>query len=418
MDGRHPDEFEEDDWLDIDPLEDGPTDPADQPVSWRRPRARYVLAGIVLLALFTAGSIQHVRNRTDNSSRGGSTPANSASLHATSRPPDSSNTTRPATSAPPGSDGSVTVSYLGTPLLNVPSNWELLGYGPGVVVRIDLAGGRITSTTLPPFKSGASINLLIGDDRMIVRPVGSMPSFVVSDGQPARPLTGVFASSGGAFPGPDPKHIWVPGGGGKSMVLTDLNGHPTGTSLPVDPKLARSDGAGYLMFSDTGGVYDARPSGIQRITTGDLLAAGPRTLLIAECDARHRCTDVVIDRSTGARRAVAPRKDTDLLGVISPDGMTAAMVVQAEGTLPAVHLVDLATGRDTTETTGRDTTVKAALDGRQIQSGRLAWSPDSRWLFLTNAHGQLVAVDRAGDVRVLAAAALPPLSLLGFRSSP
>jgi hypothetical protein len=89
--------------------------------------------------------------------------------------------------------------------------------------------------------------------------------------------------------------------------LISADGRPTRVSIPIPAGLsaqAVSDGAGYLLFSGTGGVYDARPGGLHRITTGSLLAAGPTGWLATDCDDDHRCVTVLIDRASGARRVV------------------------------------------------------------------------------------------------------------------
>ena len=50
-------------------------------------------------------------------------------------------------------------------------------------------------------------------------------------------------------------------------------------SLPADvpPLLVVGDGAGHLLFPGTGGVFEARPEGLRRVSTGALLAVGLRS---------------------------------------------------------------------------------------------------------------------------------------------
>lgn len=83
---------------------------------------------------------------------------------------------------------------------------------------------------------------------------------------------------------------------------------------------AAADDTGYLVVTGTGGVYDARPDGLHRITSGALLAVGRTRWLTTECDDRHHCATVVIDRNSGVRRVLSLAVDDSNTpyGVISP----------------------------------------------------------------------------------------------------
>src|SRR5690242_14980040 len=48
-----------------------------------------------------------------------------------------------------GTRGPVQVTGVGRPLLGVRAGWELLGLGPGQVVRVRLAQARVTRTAFP-----------------------------------------------------------------------------------------------------------------------------------------------------------------------------------------------------------------------------------------------------------------------------
>lgn len=178
---------------------------------------------------------------------------------------------------------SVVITEVGHPLLGVRAGWELFGRGDGVVVRIQLAQGRITRTTIPVLRSGGPVSFLVGPNLAIVRPLDFVPGYVIPDGKPARQILASLSlgQSGPVFPGPDPTHIWVQNlGGPPGLVLTPLDGAGAGAvtiSIPPgsSPLDAVPDGAGYLLFPATGGVYDARPDGLHRITGGALLAVGP-----------------------------------------------------------------------------------------------------------------------------------------------
>ena len=178
-------------------------------------------------------------------------------------------------------------------------------------------------------------------------------------------------------------------------MLSPLDHAGAGVTISIPPGdspfNALSDGAGYLLFPATGGVYDARPDGLHRITTGALLAVGTTGWLTLDCDARPTAVTALIDRATNARRVVGPAV-TDSggqHGVIAPDGKTAAMFKAGpDRNTPMLYLLDLTTGA----------THGPALPVDQAgYEGTAVWSPDSRWLFAVGADGKLDAIDRAPE---------------------
>jgi hypothetical protein len=248
-----------------------------------------------------------------------------------------------------------------------------------------------------------------------VRPLDVVPGYLVPDGQPSQVMSPRLAPAGPIFPGPNPIQVWVQASVGDrpDMTLVDLRDYQpvTTVTLPAEssPVQAFGDGAGYLVSPGVGGFYDARPDGLHLITAGELLAVGPTGWLATECDHRHRCTTVSIDRATGTRRVVAAAGavSSGPPGVISPDGATAALLLGGSPGAIAVELIDLATGhRRHVDLTLDD----AVLDATMV------WSPDSRWLFTIGAGGTLRAIDRGtGGVRSLGVS-LPGLSQLALRN--
>ncbi|HEX8080792.1 MAG TPA: hypothetical protein VF557_11320 [Jatrophihabitans sp.] len=294
----------------------------------------------------------------------------------------------------------VTMTDLGRPLLDVPDDWELFGQGEGVVVRMELGRGRITRTSMPVLGSASPIHFVVGQDRAIVHPMDWVPGYVVHDSKPATLLPPALSQAASTLPGPDPWHLWAEteAGTGSALTLLTLDGRPAGVQIPIPPDatVQASDRAGNVLLFGVGGMYDARPDGMHRITSGTLLAVGPTHWLALECDERYRCAGAVIDRDSGARRALKTPLDSyeQNAGAVSPDGRMAALL-QPNGVRGSnVHLLDLATGAD------RVTGVRTR--SHQTQGGRaLVWSPDSRWLFVTDGDGQVLAVDRAGRSVVL-----------------
>ena len=162
-----------------------------------------------------------------------------------------------------------------------------------------------------------------------------------------------------------------------------------------------------------------RPGGISRVTTGTVLAVGPTRWLTSECDSHARCQPVVTDRSTGVRYPLSTRvplsarPDGTMLstvGVISPDGATVAVVVGSPQA--RIEMINLVTG------TAHALPLRTNDMGRASES--MAWSPDSRWLFIAN--GNLYAVsqrtDQITNLTQTLGHALPQLFQLSMRNVP
>lgn len=363
-------------WLDL-----GPADPPESTAAPRRSRRPwYLLAAAIALVVIVVAALNHDPKRTTAQP---------------SRPPTTA-VTQPTVassveaSPTPVASPSIVVSNVGHRLLDVPADWVLIGRGTDSVVRIELARGRVTSTVAPTLDSGGGVAMVVGPDRVLVRPFDRVPGYEVRDGHPARALPPVFGQEGPVLPGPDRHHVWVTIGTNAQSVmrLVDFDGRPTGVSIRIpDGGQAGSDGAGYLTFYGTGGVYDARPGAVRRITGGDLIAVGPTRWLTRDCDEQYHCQTVVTERSTGARRVLAGRPDGfGDVGVIAPDGSYAALIRMTDTSLPALHMIDLATGHDTVIDVGIDA-------DNTYGGGQMVWSPDSRWLFVAGESGQVAVLE-------------------------
>jgi hypothetical protein len=305
------------------------------------------------------------------------------------------------------------VTDVGRPLLAVPADWELFGRGDASVVRIQLAAGRVTVTPFPLLSSDGPASFVVGPDRALVLSLDQIGGYSIVDGQPYQPLSANFPLAGPALPGPDPTHIWIPGHGNNTMALVDFQGNPVGpiVTVPADVGLMSPDGSGYMLFYGVGGVYDVRPNGVTRITTGELLASGPTGWVADECDAQFRCATTVINRATGARHTIKAMSDeSSQPGAMSPDGKSMAWFEGNGANAPvALHLVDLASGAD------RATNV--TVDPNQYyQDGLFAWSPDSSWLFTTNATGRVYAINAKTAVVTEFSVVLGPISQIALRT--
>jgi hypothetical protein len=312
----------------------------------------------------------------------------------------------PASLPPLPSTGSTTWPGFLDPV----ARWELFARTDTEVDRIQPRLARVTRTAVPPLGSTGPVSFLVAADRALIRPLDLVPGIEVPDGRPARAMAQALSQNGPVFPGPDPEHVWVPSG--NALVLRPLDGGPDTAriSLPADvpPLLVVGDGAGYLLIPGASGVYEARPHGLRRFSTGALLAVGPRSWMVAECNDRHRCRSELIDRATGARRDVGPPLSVGPIpGEISPDGETAALYRIEDGGHVDLDLLDIASGE----------IHQADLELEQtVMPGMIAWAPDGR-LFAIAAGGAIRVIDRdSGRVGPIGPP-LPPVRQLAIRTT-
>jgi hypothetical protein len=299
--------------------------------------------------------------------------------------------------ARPGEDrwparGKVTVTAVGHPLLAIRGDWELFALADDAVVRIQPARGRVTTTRFPALDPAGPVSFLVtGHGALVATPMSFVPGYLEPDGRAAREIPATLRGHSQVVPGPDADHVWVKAvdDTGSFMIrLLGLDGRPVGQDVPAPPNMRDPmlpDGSGHPCIWTTGGIYDVTDHGLDRITTGTLQAVGPTRWLVVECDDHDGCARVVIDKRTGARRTL-PGSPLDYFaagGVISPDGDTAAVFDPNES---GMLLLDLGSGGSWR--------VPVRVGGQNL-TGEVsaAWSPDSRWLFLTEDDGTLVAWD-------------------------
>ena len=412
-DEREPDRRRPVDWVDLGEIgqpaaaeEIGTGDPTPRrQVS--RPRTGVVVVAVLVVLAFVAALLREGDGRstadahsvpTISATGSVASPTSDAPVDATDRPPE--------VGAPPR------VVQLSPHLLGVQSGWELFGRGSGVVVRVQPAAGRMTLTTVPELASSGPVAFLAGEAGAIIRPLDEVPGYLVPDGASAAPLSGLLKAGGAALPGPDLRQVWVDGGAARrtSVVLTDFDGTATGVRMVI-PSTAigpvASDGDGYVMFSGIGGVYDVRPGGVDRITAGTPVAVGAQRVLAIECSDQYSCSTVVLGLVDGSRRVIgAGFPPTYSLGVISPDGRTAAVPDQLPDGGIGLRLFDLENGRSRL----------VHLDlNRELAEGAAVWAPDSSLLFALDAEGRVAVVNAATAAVRSLGVALPPLSQLAIR---
>jgi hypothetical protein len=308
-------------------------------------------------------------------------------------------------------------------LLGVAAGWELVGYGPGQVVRIEFARGRIVRTAVPALLSNGPLSFVVGPSQAIIRPLDLVPGYLVPDGHPARGLSSPLSHGGTLIPGPRPGTAWYQSGyQAGSLSLVRMDGTSAGTSLRLPGHGGAQvfpDGRGYALAVGirAGELYDVGPRGVRRIT-GTLAAVGPASWLIVQCRNHRRCSDIVVNSATGARHALPGRVPTPAAappfvgapGVIAPDGSAAALPRAGPGGQMTLQLLNLMNGRDHR--------INLTLYQGPASAQALAWSPDSRWLFVVAANGTLVAVNARTRHIENIDANVPSVSQIAIRNSP
>jgi hypothetical protein len=334
---------------------------------------------------------------------------------------------RPAAkaAAPPPA---VRVTTVGHRLLGVTAGWQLFARGPDDLLQIQFARGQITQTYVPPLESASpDVAFVTGARQTIIRSSDLVPGYVVPEGRQARLLTGPLTGGGPLVPGPaGTQAAWVISGppASPALSLVTLTGHRAGPVIrfpaggPQLPATAVSDGRGDVLVT-TGSFteYDAGP-GWDRPVPGTVVAVGPAGWLVVTCDPQYRhCHNEVISTAGGSRRVLPGSAAAEPYyfawpptGVIAPDGSTAALAESGPRNSLTVHLINLRTGT----TTGLG--VPLSVAGSNYNSQLMAWSPDSRWLFVAGSGGRLVAVSaRTGRAESLGVA-LPAIDQVAIRA--
>jgi WD40 repeat protein len=237
-----------------------------------------------------------------------------------------------------------------------------------------------------------------------IRPADVVPGWIVPDGEVAQG-TPQTLNHGLAFPAPAPQ-VWVQKNG-TSVSLLLLDGTLTGLDILVPPgSSVMSDGTNGLVLSDADGAHYFAPDGWQKITSGNLLAIGPTRWLAWECEG-NLCQTMVIDRSNGVRITLPDLQGVNYLpgGTIAPDGSVAALL--RDGRL---DLVDLVTGEV------RHLPVEIPDPHGPSYSDRVVFSPDSRWLLVTDKDGALKIFHARTGQFVNLGVDLPPLYQLAVRN--
>jgi hypothetical protein len=290
---------------------------------------------------------------------------------------------------------------------SVATGLSLVGLGSnGDLYDIDVDGGLVVRYDTPDLGSGAPAFVAVDvDGSVVVASHDAVPGFVLDRTTGSARRTSGEELAGPMYPGPDPGTVWVGGTDDPDdrgdYRLSDLAGAPLGPTVEVEgggqvrAEVFGADGNGALLVRAAGGVYVADGSSEVRLTTGEILAVGPTTAIVRECDESLACGVWRVDRRSGERTPVtdsvivAANADRGLIGItgstVSPDGAVVVVRSEVDGDESWV-IVD-------------------TVDGRQIAvpgvggSTPMLWSADSSAaVYLSGDHLRLF--DRAAGTVV------------------
>jgi hypothetical protein len=307
-----------------------------------------------------------------------------------------------------------TVTELGGPLLASRTQTELIVHGLGAVVRIDVDRGRVTRTGVPTIGSTAPTFMVAGSRSVLLRPLDNVAGYLVPDDAGPQPLAGRLGNATfWAYPGPKAGLVWLEATDARQgaevldLVGFDVDFAPVSVAIrnlwPWGP-----DFAGQVVVTGVGGAYVTGPSGLTRVTTGDVFAAGPTKWLVRECDESHVCTMATIDRRTDHKEvldvgslAADPGSST---GVITQDGRTAA-IVRRTGEL---DVIDLTSGQ----------LQNIATYPSNVNPVAPVWSLDSRFLFFASDTYTVAVFDRTTGTTTALRAEVDHVEALAVRPAP
>lgn len=247
-----------------------------------------------------------------------------------------------------------------------PTDLAIVAYTRnGLVAEVDLDAGEARLWSGPQSVGIRNPSVfVVGDEVAVVsgRPTDEDASGYVAGPDGARLLPPDLVAGSPILAGPLPGTFWAPAttavtSGSLSrdavaaveFVLLDLGRggatEPAQSIVVPNARLLGGDGRGGVVVERGGDVYVATATGdstgLDRLTVGELLAIGPDTAVVRECDVTSQCVVLRVDRLTGARSALAPGSILDgALGVDSAERQGAAMgsTVSPRGRLAVVRV--------------------------------------------------------------------------------
>lgn len=212
--------------------------------------------------------------------------------------------------------------------------------------------GRPSASTGEAGVDNEAASVLVGDrdpivasldDRTVVVTATGSAYEIVPDSDPVDLGQGI---AGPVFGELNSDVVWFfqPAGAGVEILQLQFGETglvPTAGGLVEypDATVLGNDGNGNVVIRNPGGVYIVSDAPPVRLTTGALLAIGPDTAFVRECDEHLECVTVVIDRTNGDRIEfsldfdfvpIEPRIGLGALPTISVGGRQALVRVSEE----------------------------------------------------------------------------------------
>ena len=315
----------------------------------------------------------------------------------------------------------------GRPLLPGAGSDEVFAQTSTAVYRVELAKGQVTRTSTPLLDQASSF--VAGPGWVVFKTIDNDPGVVVRNGRRAAPLPSGLRPNGRLYPAPG-GDLWLvpenPTRGSRVVTRVDINGQSVkGQSFRVSAGIGfpTADAARSLFVTNSGGMYQLTPSGVRRLTTGDLLAMGRHHVLVWDCDALARCQPYRLDRTynrrtkmSAAHKAILELYQGNLAqaqdfggGDLSPDGTCAAL--RFPGTQLdswPLAVVDLTTGQSHT------------LPGNVTDTNpntQFTWTANSRYFLALTDHQLRTYDTTTGTTRTIPITTDPLLHLTSTHAS-
>jgi hypothetical protein len=372
--------------LDLSALDDDdePLDERSAPPE-RSHRTRNLVVGVGLAVALIGGAVLVSRDDATTAE------VTEGTTTSSSEPRRTTGTTRTPRTTLPRPTTSVYLELVPKgPLLPEPTGTVLYGTtSDRQLVRIDLDTGAIALRRLPESTDEGPIQLLPRQGAIVVGGYFGSPGFVVPLDLQGE-VTELPVQGHQLLRGPEPDELWrVTNNFSPSQLRPraqrmKLDGTLVGPEVELPLQVYTEDGTGRLVGAAPLGQYVFTPDGQPSLLSdGQIVAMDSRYIVDVICDEVLDCHWRVRDRaesaggSAGRLLEVAP--DLDLLmagatGTLSPDGRWVALF---DG-LGAFQLLDLTSG-------ALQRVSGTGAPGIYVFGGSAVWSPDSQWLFWSDA---------------------------------
>jgi hypothetical protein len=206
------------------------------------------------------------------------------------------------------------VSAAVTPSEPIGATGLVLSAAPnnGGVGVLSIDSGELATWQSAPVGRGTAV-LAPSADGVLVLPADGSPPFRTTPGSETT-LPPDVAAAGPLLVGPTDDTVWVPDADAPrdtvryrllrldGTVADDLG---SATVDAPDATLLGGDGRGALVVLRRGDVFVVGVDGAARLTTGELIAIGPTTAYVRECESLDGCVVVRVERVTQQRTPVS-----------------------------------------------------------------------------------------------------------------